>query len=240
MSCCYSFIGIMKLMKKHYLICLFLAMYSAVEAQSSYLMKGKVSIDGEPLENINVINRTQKRETKTKTDGTFALETSLDDELIFFNSNYQSVFHKITAIDLESLNLDIGMEMVITELKELVIEQKITTKSLGINAREIAINSVPHPTNMDFIAIIRRIGGEKEPQAMPKRWDDEDNLKLLIDAFPEDYLVKKLQIDPDMIGFFYYYLMGDRLFMDLLIEQNKEALIFSLIDKYQTFLAKMK
>jgi len=225
-------------MKNYYLICFFLSVVPTVYAQQTVGLSGKVFAGNEALENISVVNRTQKTETITKANGGFVITAALGDELVFSNANFKTVFRKISSTDLKSVFLTVEMEAQGTQLEEMVIE-KVTTKSLGINAAEIIAKSKAHPTNMDFIAIFTALFGSKNKTKRPKEWSVDQKLELVMQVVSEDFLQNKLKMKAEHTGLFYYFLTEQDDFMETLKSSNQNAIQFLLLDKYQAFMEKM-
>ncbi len=85
------------------ILIVFLCCFS-VAAFAQNLLKGTVSDQaGNQLEGVTVTNQTKKQVTQTATDGTFSINASVSDEIVFTSLGYQS--KTITISNLELLKI---------------------------------------------------------------------------------------------------------------------------------------
>lgn len=108
-------------MKVKLLPVLFLLAYQFSFSQIEKSVKGKVSSENILLQNVNVINKTNKKSTVTDENGGFMIEAKVNDSLVFYAKEYQLKKIKLSSGQIEQNNLDIIMFKKPEELEEVVI-----------------------------------------------------------------------------------------------------------------------
>jgi len=85
------------------------------------------NVEGEEgVENIHVINRTQKLYETTNDKGAFKIEAKKSDTLVLTSVQYKSYFHVVTQENINSKSLKITLEVNVNELPEALIGFTLT------------------------------------------------------------------------------------------------------------------
>ena len=80
----------------------------------------------ESLENIHVINSSQKLYTTTSDEGDFEIEAVENDTIIFTSVQYSTYKHIVTVDNIKNKTLDINMEVHVNDLPEVLIGFTLT------------------------------------------------------------------------------------------------------------------
>ncbi|WP_157811596.1 carboxypeptidase-like regulatory domain-containing protein [Lacinutrix sp. Bg11-31] len=80
----------------------------------------------ESVENIHVINRTQKKYATTNDKGEFNIEAIKNDTIVLTSIQYKSLTHIVTADNIKNKTLNINLETQVNELPEAVIGFTLT------------------------------------------------------------------------------------------------------------------
>ena len=80
----------------------------------------------ESLENIHVINLSQKLYTTTNEKGVFKIEVVKNDTIVFSSVQYKSLKHIVTEDNITNKTLDINFEVLVNELPEALIGFTLT------------------------------------------------------------------------------------------------------------------
>lgn len=218
----------------------------SLSAQNDTLLKGKVVSESLNLEDIHVINRSQKKGTVTLQGGYFTLNAKVSDTIIFSAVHLKAVQHIVTKDDFGKNLFFVNMEMMISALDEVVMVQykNINAVALGIipagqktytpAERKLYTatgggNIYGLSTSVSLDGIINGISGrtkmlKKEVQVEKKEFFLE-SIRL---DFNDNYFTEKLKIPQDYISGFLYYLVENRNFVYIYNKNNKTATEFAL------------
>ena len=97
-------------------------------SQSEKLLKGVVSSDSFLLQNIDVINKTSQKNTKTNEKGEFIIDAKANDSLYFYTKEYYLKRLKVSPEQIGQNNLQVVMLKKPEELEEVVITKMPTFK----------------------------------------------------------------------------------------------------------------
>lgn len=79
-------------------------------------------VNGEDnLENIHVINRTQKKYTTTNDKGEFIIDAVKNDTIVFTAIQYKSLTYIVATDNIKSKRINVSLELNVNELPEAVI-----------------------------------------------------------------------------------------------------------------------
>ncbi|MEO8255411.1 MAG: hypothetical protein ABI554_13600 [Flavobacterium sp.] len=104
------------------LLALFLFVFQFSFSQTEKLLKGVVSSENFLLQDVEVINKTSEKSTKTSNKGEFLIEAKANDSLLFYSKKFHLKRVKISKEHLELNDLQVLMIMKPEELEEVVVE----------------------------------------------------------------------------------------------------------------------
>lgn len=209
-------------------------------------MKGKVTSESSNLEDIHVINRSQKKGSVTLDGGYFTIKAKVSDTLIFSAVHLKAVVYIVQKEDFGTNLLFIKMEMMTSALDEVVL-----TKYKNINAVSLGIvpanqktytpaerklytatggsNTYGLNTSVSLDGIINGISGRTK---MLKRELEIEKKEFLLESvrldFSDDYFIENLKIPKDYIEGFMYYLIENSSFVSAYKKNNKTNAEFVL------------
>ncbi|HEU4789163.1 MAG TPA: hypothetical protein VFS71_05720 [Flavobacterium sp.] len=123
-------------MKVKLLLVLSLFAYQFAFSQTEKLLKGVVSSDNFLLQNVDVINKTSQKSTKTNDKGEFVVTVKANDSLLFYAKNYYLKRLKVSKEEIGQNNLQVVMIKKPEELDEVVVEKTHSIKLKKDNAYE--------------------------------------------------------------------------------------------------------
>jgi hypothetical protein len=232
------------------ILLLFLCLFSYVGfSQSEKPIHGKVSFQDNYQKNIDVINFSTKKLTKTNTLGEFSIEAKVGDALIFMSENFADQKYILTQEDFDKNILIIKVVEKPIPLEEVEITQVKAIKLAGISYNEAKIAKIEkdatRPKNrdvytgeiengVDFIQVGKLIGklfkskkpkAEKAAETLPFKDYAKAN-------FNESFFTKTLKLQPAETSRFLEYCQTDPE-SKTVIEKNDELtmLEFLLIKK---------
>ncbi|MEZ0005204.1 hypothetical protein ABH942_000555 [Flavobacterium sp. 28YEA47A] len=204
---------------------------SYVALAQEKLIKGKITANGNNVENINLVNLVNEKSAVTNSNGEFLILAKVDDLLVFSAVNMHYKRKIIEAEDLQKEVLIIEMEPKINQLDEVVI-----TKFADITAYGLGIISFKPKVYTDAERRMRsRVGSAAERKA---RLEGERKLMLIerIETlYNDEYFVKVLKINPDYVMAFKYYCSEQPDFMEIVnlkVKDNIKLAIIELARKY--------
>lgn len=147
-------------MKKKYLIGMLFFIGILTSYSQEFTVKGKVlDSNRNPLSGVNVVNKTNKKNTSTVEDGTYALKASKGDVIEF-----TFIGHTTKSINVISSTLDVLLTETSQNLKEIVVigslGRKLNKKALGYSVQEVKGQELAETQRPNFAnALQGRIAG---------------------------------------------------------------------------------
>lgn len=222
---------------------LFIALLYLNSIFSQVLISGKIN-NGKPvLADIEVINISNEKTTKTDDFGNFYIEASEDDLLIFQSLAYTYWRYSISKNDIINKNIAIILEPKINELDEVILKQfpNINAQNLGIiNYSPKKITPVESKLNhsadlspqvglftgeggiaFNFDAIINKLNGNKKMWKKELQIEKkEKTLTFLNENYDDRYFINQLKIKENHISSFKYFVIEDLRFLEALQKGN--------------------
>ncbi|HEX8562411.1 MAG TPA: hypothetical protein VF676_05465 [Flavobacterium sp.] len=216
------------------LLLLLVAQNIAGQNQPEQLLHFRVVSDSTSVEGINVVNLVNEKAAVTDVHGNFSIPAKVDDLLVLTAVNFEYKRKIIEEEDLKQQVILIRMIPKITQLDEVIISQHpdITSESLGIvpkgqklltpaERRLYTAKSGP----VDIIA--NKISGrtkrlKKELEVSRK----ETLLEKVAYLYEDKYYIETLNIAPEYVKGFQYYLIEDPEFVAALKARNKTMTMF--------------
>jgi hypothetical protein len=115
-------------MRVKLLTTLFLIVCQFSFSQTEKLLKGVVSSENFLLQNVDVINKTSQKSTKTNDKGEFVITVKTNDSLLFYAKNFNLKRLKVSLKQIELNNLQVEMLKNAEELEEVVVAKKQSLK----------------------------------------------------------------------------------------------------------------
>ena len=223
-------------MKYFYFLVIFISITSFAQERNEHKMRLMITDVG--IFPLKVINVATNEVVSTDAGGYFALKVQAADELALIENEFYQLKYFVKKEDLQNNLIRIYPEPLTEVLREVNV-QKITSKSLGLNAAEInkyIYKRNPNP-NMDFKAMFLWLLGK-----MKKNKGEEFVLRRptemnpYVAGLPRSVMTDYLKIPDELVEKFYYYLNDDYV-IDQYIKNNDEAKWrMHLLDKSFEFL----
>ncbi len=222
----------------------------SLSAQNNTLLKGKIISESLNLEDIHVINRSQKKGTVTLQGGYFTLSAKVSDTIIFSAVHLKAVQYIVTKDDFRQDLLFVKMEALETALDEVTLTQykNINAVALGIvPANQKTYTPAERKLysagkfkwysplliplgGMSVDGLINSISGRT---TMLKKEVEVEKKEFLLESirldFSDNYFIENLKIPEDYISGFLYYLVENRNFVYIYNKNNKTATEFALV-----------
>jgi hypothetical protein len=115
-------------MKVKLLLAIFLLVHQFSFSQTEKLLKGVVSSDNFLLQNVDVINKTSRKSTKTNNKGEFLIAVTANDSLLFYSNDFNLKRLKVSPKQIELNNLQVVMFKKAEELDEVIVAKKQNLK----------------------------------------------------------------------------------------------------------------
>ncbi len=200
---------------------------------SQELLSGRVMVEGNFVENINVTNISSNKSVSTDREGAFTIPVNVGDVLVFSSVNLETKRKVIVAEDLTEAFIIVKMSASIIPLKEVKVNENtgISAENLGIipqgqkkyspaerRLHEATTGGGLVPLNPILNAISGRTTMLKKEVVAEKK----ERLLLRLDGwFEEKYYTNSLKIPQEYIKGFHYYLIEDNDFVRALKAKNK-------------------
>ena len=182
--------------------------YQLSISQTEKLLYGRVISYNNPLNKVEVINKTSQISTRTNQLGQFSILAKDQDSLLFFSKDYLFTRLKLTLKDLEKSNLIVEMIQKPEELENVVVSRSVFTKT---ELKEIAnnteeINKIKIRKQFDDVTTKVIVYDGKIKNAInfsypifdkpKKKIEPRDDLfkKLIIASCPPEFFLKNLNI----------------------------------------------
>lgn len=219
----------------------------SLSAQNDTILKGKITSESSNLEDIHVVNRSQKKVTTSLQGGYFTLKAKINDTIIFSAVHLKAVQYVVKKEDFSDDLLFVKMEVLETDLNEVILTvyKSINPVSLGIvpaNQRTYTPaerklytatgggNTYGLSTSVSLDGIINSISGRTK---MLKKEVQVEKKEFLLESirldFSNNYFIENLKIPEDYISGFLYYLVENRNFVYIYNKNNKTATEFALV-----------
>ncbi|WP_269234427.1 hypothetical protein [Flavobacterium flavigenum] len=226
--------------------------YQLSISQTEKLLHGKVVSQNLILKNVEVINKTAKRNTKTNEAGEFEIAVNVNDSLLFFSKDFFFSRLKITLENIQTNNLLVNMIARPEELKEVVVLNK-EAKAVWLtkeDIREIKLNAhkskeglqiagykeATMPNGVDFIYLGKRIHNLLKKEETPKKEIAQiDFRQLAKNTLNPDFFEKDLKLKPEEKELFLEFCDADPRSKTLLDNPNILATMDFLYAKNHEF-----
>ncbi|QSB26998.1 hypothetical protein [Flavobacterium sp. CLA17] len=188
--------------------------YQLSISQTEKLVHGKVISNNNPLNKVEVINKTAKTSTRTNDLGEFSILVRAKDSLLFFSKDYFFKRLKLTQEEIDQNNILVNMIIKPEELDEVVVTAikfdkiKISqhdidtikfTKDVGSLQKYTGVYNGTITNGMDFTRIgtglLNLFKNDKEE--LKKKTSQTDFKKLIAASIPSDFFTRDLKLKPE-------------------------------------------
>jgi len=223
--------------------------YQLSISQTEKLLLGKVLSNNNPINKIEVINKTAQTSTRTNEQGEFSILVKEQDSLLFFSKDYLFTRLKLTLKDLEKNYLIVEMTPKAEELENVVVSRSVFNRSdlkkIATNREEI--NKIKIRKQFDDVTTKVTVYDGKIKNAINLSYPIFDKLKkkieprddrfkkLVIGSCPPDFLHKNLNITSKEKELFIKFCDTDPRSKTLLEHPNVLAIIDFLYAKNDEF-----
>ena len=226
------------------LVLIILTQFSIGQTLTEKELHGKINVDSNWTEGINIVNSSNQKATISDKNGFFSLAVHEGDIVFFSAVNLETLRKIISKQDLIPEVLSIDMQFKSNELKEVIINAhpEINAVSLGISAP-----GVKHYTPAErklFTAtsgfgidgLLNKISGRTAMLKKEIIVEKKEQMLARLDVLFEDkYYIETLKISEDYIKGFQYYCVEDPYFMASLQSKNKTMTMFLIVPLAQKF-----
>ena len=199
-------------------------------------LEGKVFFDTTPLKDINILNKTSKSGTASDDDGSFQLNVTLGDSILFSSLTFQNRVIVISENHLKNRSMEVYLELGFTELDEVELVQwfRLELGDVAIDERARLNNDqtdLYRPPNASYFvdptakhegisarSIYRALTKKSRHKKAEQRKLDE-KMAILIEQFPEklkesygiEFFTISLKIPDDEVDRFLDFCQGNGL-----------------------------
>lgn len=188
--------------------------YQLSISQTEKLVHGKVISNNNPLNKVEVINKTAKTSTRTNDLGEFSILVRAKDSLLFFSKDYFFKRLKLTQEEIDQNNILVNMIIKPEELDEVVVTAikfdkiKISqhdidtikfTKDVSSLQKYTGVYNGTITNGMDFTRIgtglLNLFKNDKEE--LKRKTSQTDFKKLIAASIPSDFFTRDLKLKPE-------------------------------------------
>ena len=208
---------------KNYLLltlCLFISSITMAQVIDSVIGVVVNSSNGEPLENVNIVNLNQVIGTSTNSEGAFQIHVKVNDTLHFSYLGFKSIKVRVTNDWLKFGSAKIELTELALALEEVVVNQLKLTGYLEVDIKQVpiinnnyrySISGLPSgyeagkPSTITKIIgsifnpadFLHRMFGKKpnEMRKLKKMKEDDQIRNILASRFDREMLMVLLQVD---------------------------------------------
>lgn len=208
-------------------------------------IKGKVSSNNLPIQNVEVINVTSKELVNTNAEGVFEIQASTGNWITFYHKNYDVVKIYVDSLFDYNATLEINLSEKSTQIEEVIIEKKqpfLKGMKYGMpvipyNKPSVQFNDGSIPNGMDFIAIGKMLVGLfKNKDKIEQKAKEPIQFRTFTSlSYSTDFLVNSLKLKPEEIEEFLNFCSFDPKSNEAVEHLDKLALLQFLIAKSEEY-----
>jgi hypothetical protein len=216
-------------MKVKLLLAIFLLVNQFSFSQTEKLLKGVVSSDNFLLQNVDVINKTSQKSTKTNDKGEFLIAVTANDSLLFYSKDFNLKRLKVSPKQIELSNLQVIMFKKAEELDEVIVAKKqdlklskdkkyeqskldqYTTEKFDNREGYQAMRRGTFVNGLNFVTIGKKLLGlfskEKEPEIESP--PEIEFATLAKNSCDQKFFTDNLKLKPEQIELFLQFCEAD-------------------------------
>lgn len=238
-------------MKVKLLIALFLIVCQFSFSQTEKLLEGVVSSENFLLYNVDVINKTSQKSTKTNDKGEFVIAVKANDSLLFYIKDFNLKRLKVSSKQIELNNLQVEMLKKAEELEEVVVAKKqnlklskdkkyeqskldgYATEKFDKNEGYQATRDGTFVNGLNFVTIGKKLldlfSKEKEPEIESP--PEKEFAVLAKNTCDQKFFIETLKLKPYEIDLFLQFCNTDPKSKSLIKNHNVLSMMDFLSDK---------
>jgi len=227
-------------------------------AQTNIELKGQLICANASLENIHIINLTNKKTAISDANGKFIIEAKVDDLLVFSAIHIDYWRQSVKENEVKNKTITVKLTAKIEKLEEVVVEKKVevTAQEMGIiDYKPIAYTpaekKIKTATDWDFKVglgfsfsidpILNWASGRTKLLKNNLKIEQKElAIKRLNVYFDEDYFTNTLKIPLEYHEGFKFFAVEHENLYNNLQDKNKNQAQFSLAEIAQGFLEFLK
>ncbi|MES2865123.1 MAG: hypothetical protein V4666_13440 [Bacteroidota bacterium] len=208
-------------------------------------MKGKVTANNLPIQNIEVINITSKEVVNTNAEGIFEIKASKGNWISFYHKNYDvvkiyvdSLFDYNSALEIKLFEKSIKIEEVVVEKQQPFLKGlKTGMPVIPYNKPNVYFNDGSIPNGMDFMAIGKMIIGlfKNKDKIEIKAKEPLQFRAFTTQSYSNDFLINSLKFKPEEIEEFLNFCNFDPKSKEAVENSDKMTLLQFLMTKAEEF-----
>lgn len=223
-------------MKNNNLV-LFLLISISGFAQNRIALKGKIIVSDAKQSEVHIINLNSEQEVISDENGSFLIEATTDDLLVFSSSHLDYMRKIVDQDDIDKNEISVVMTSKSTMLEEVEIVNynRINAVSLGILSKPakkytVAERRLYGATSSPLDGLLNTLSGRKKMLEDAVEIEKKEMaLKAIDGLFPESFYTQTLKIPQDEINGFLYYCVEDFKFSEALKGTNSFLVQFLMI-----------
>ena len=224
------------------LVLIILTQFSIGQTIKEKEFHGKINVDSNSAEGINIVDSSNQKATISDKNGFFKLTVNEGDILIFSAVNLETLRKIISKQDLIQDLISIKMNSKSNELKEVIINNhpEINAVSLGISPlgtkHYTPAERKLYTANSGIDGLLNMFSGRTAMLKKEIIVEKKEQMLARIDALFEDkYYTETLKIPENYIKGFQYYCVEDSDFNASLQSKNKMMTMFLIVPLAQKF-----
>jgi len=224
------------------LVLIILTQFSIGQTIKEKEFHGKINVDSNSAEGINIVDSSNQKATISDKNGFFKLTVNEGDILIFSAVNLETLRKIISKQDLIQDLISIKMNSKSNELKEVIINNhpEINAVSLGISPlgtkHYTPAERKLYTANSGIDGLLNMFSGRTAMLKKEIIVEKKEQMLARIDALFEDkYYTETLKIPENYIKGFQYYCVEDSDFNASLQSKNKTMTMFLIVPLAQKF-----
>jgi hypothetical protein len=211
--------------------------YQLSISQTEKLLHGKVISNNNPLNKVEVINKTAKTSTRTNDLGEFSILVQVKDSVLFFSKDYFFTRLKISQADIDQNNIIVKMSIKAEELNEVLVTNikfdKVKSSQKDIDDIKLTkdnqslqkytgVYDGTITNGMDFARMGTGVLNlfEKNKGELKKKIEKTDFKKLITASIPSAFFTKDLKLNADEVDLFIDFCDADPRSKKLLENNN--------------------
>ncbi|MBC7641525.1 MAG: carboxypeptidase-like regulatory domain-containing protein [Flavobacterium sp.] len=210
-------------------------------SQNEKTINGTVICNQKPVSGLQITNLVNEKSTITNEDGGFSILAKPDDMLVFTSNGYDYKRKTLELEDFDNKNFIIILTKKIEQLDEVIVSKKrskspFDTEYSSVKTYTPAERRLHSARSGLFDPIINAISNRTNQ--LKKELAVERNEKLLEKIkylYPDEYYLKKLKIQFDLIAGFQYYAIYDFKLIAAVKDKNKTLINFRMIELAREF-----
>ncbi|CAM4358620.1 hypothetical protein [Flavobacterium terrigena] len=208
-------------------------------------IKGKVTTNNLPIQNVEVINITNKEVVKTNTDGIFEIKATKGNWISFYHKNYDvvkiyvdSLFDYNTPLEIKLSEKSIKIEEVVVEKKQPFLKgMKYGMPVATYNKPSVNFSDGTVYTPVDFVKVFDLIKGifKNKDKVAFKDKEPVQFRTFTTQSYSNDFLANSLKLKPEDVEEFLDFCNFDPKSSEAVENSDKLALLQFLMTKAEEY-----